>query len=952
MKRILNSRMLMVFLGIICLLAFSACSSKGSPITDGGEDGGGGDSGPDRPAQPSSVAATQGTIIGKVTITWAASTGADSYNVYRSDSDGGAYSKLNTTGVAALTYDDSTVTAGVHYFFKASAVNIAGESGLSSPAQGWSTAAPTPGGSGALTQTDSFNNNVAIKWEAATDPVTAQNELQYLMYYSTSANIDTVENAEANGTAVGDYTADLSRKAATALTPLTGYYLNVLVKNNAGLKAAYTMKSVTTGNTPMSTTNGNVKAIAVDGNTIYIGGSFTRAGKPASGGVILNASTGATPVNTLSGNVARLPAIGNQSAVYASVPDGKNGWFIGGLFSEVNGVARNNLAHVTADGVLYDWNPNANDYVETIAVSGNTVYVGGEFTTIGAVGVVTRNYIAALDATTGAVITGWDADADGLVSSIAVDDDKVYAVGNFGNIGGAAQNYIAALNTTDGAVIPGWAPVFDRAVYSIAVSGDKIYVGGSFTAIDLVPRNYAAALSAATGVVDVDWDPDADSDVYVIAVNGDTVYAGGAFGAIGGETRGNIAALNTTDGHATLWDPDADSEVLTIAVNGGVVYAGGSFKDIGGVARENIAAIDATTGDVIVAWNPGAGGEVDAISFSGENVYIGGAFTTFGGAARKNIAAINATTGDVTDWNPEVITVGPVSECHVNTIAVSGDHVYVGGRFTNIGAAARKNLADIDAATGLASNWQPDPDHDDVFALAVSGDTVYVGGDFTTLAGQARNRIAAFTVSTGAIKSTWNPNAYGNELVVYEITVSGDTVYVGGRFGNIGGQPRNRIAALNVSDGLATTWNPGATVGVDSIVVSGSTIYVSGNFADIGGQHRVGIAALDASTGSATPWDPNSNGAEVLSIAVSGNTVYAGGNFISIGGAARNFIAALDATTGLATTWDPNASQGGVEAVVLKSDGSSVYVGGSFSDIGGKARSAFAEINAVTGLAR
>jgi hypothetical protein len=44
--------------------------------------------------------------------------------------------------------------------------------------------------------------------------------------------------------------------------------------------------------------------------------------------------------------------------------------------------------------------------------------------------------------------------------------------------------------------------------------------------------------------------------------------------------------------------------------------------------------------------------------------------------------------------------------------------------------------------SGLATAWNPAP-NSSVFALVVSGGTVYAGGDFTSIGGQARNRIAA-----------------------------------------------------------------------------------------------------------------------------------------------------------------------------------------------------------------
>src|SRR5215472_16701480 len=78
-----------------------------------------------------------------VTLAWTASTssGVTGYNVYRSATTGGPYTKLTTTAVTGTTYTDASVTAGATYYYVATALVGASESGYSNQA---SATVPTP----------------------------------------------------------------------------------------------------------------------------------------------------------------------------------------------------------------------------------------------------------------------------------------------------------------------------------------------------------------------------------------------------------------------------------------------------------------------------------------------------------------------------------------------------------------------------------------------------------------------------------------------------------------------------------------------------------------------------------------------------------------------------------------------------------------------------------------
>ncbi len=84
----------------------------------------------------------------------------------------------------------------------------------------------------------------------------------------------------------------------------------------------------------------------------------------------------------------------------------------------------------------------------------------------------------------------------------------------------------------------------------------------------------------------------------------------------------------------------------------------------------------------------------------------------------------------------------------------------------------------------------------------------------------------------------------------------------------MGGQPRNYLAAIDVTTGEVTSWNPGVSNGVSTLAVSGSAVYAGGNFTSAGGEVRNHLAAIDATTGQLTNWNPSAN-SRVWSIAVS-----------------------------------------------------------------------------------
>jgi hypothetical protein len=150
-----------------------------------------------------------------------------------------------------LSTEDTTVT--VSYCGKTAVINITVNSEQTEP----DNTAPEIE-DGTITASDITETGVTLSWNKATDNESAQGALQYLVYQSGSNNIDTVENIEANGNPVGTYETDINSKEITGLSSGTTYYFNVIVKDEAGNKAAYNTVEVTTAAAQLPVMGGSV----------------------------------------------------------------------------------------------------------------------------------------------------------------------------------------------------------------------------------------------------------------------------------------------------------------------------------------------------------------------------------------------------------------------------------------------------------------------------------------------------------------------------------------------------------------------------------------------------------------------------------------------------------------------------------------------------------------------
>ena len=700
--------------------------------------------------------------------------------------------------------------------------------------------------------------------------------------------------------------------------------------------------------------DGSVDAVAhADGHT-YLGGAFGSQ----------RAATGAGVVVAAGGDGAVAPASFPhvEGTVSAAIPDGAGGWYVGGRFTRVGGIARHNLARITVTGAVDPgWRPVADAVVTDLALAGGRVYLAGGFS---AVDDRARAGLAAVDADSGAVADwaprlatrGYASGSSAPVSALAASATTVYVSGAFRAVDGAERSGgLAAFDAADGALEP-WAPRLDafEGAQALAVADGRLYAAGSFTTVDGVARAGLAAFDAATGELSP-WDPrlagapiappvDPPVDppagdapladpplttgvvVPTLAVADGTVYVAGSFATVGDDPRAGLAAIDAASGEATAWQPTVGGQgVRALAAAGGVVYLAGAFGTVDGAERVGAAAVDGA-GGALLPWDPQLLGDAATVAVAGGRVYLGGTIAGAGPplAQVANLARLDGDGALDADWRPQ-------PDGAVTRLASGGGRLYAAGAFATIGGAARAGLAALDPETGAAAAWDPAPDGP-VQALLPAADRVYLAGDFSTVGGAVRDGLAAVAADSGAA-AAWQPprpTDGGEPGVVSQLALGDGVVYVGGRFDRVGDAARTDVAALDAASGAPTAWDArieqpagGWRSGLTSLAADDGAVYVAGDFARLGdGVERPGLAALDTATGAPTAWEPSPEAsasdevpgmsfppaARPQTLALAGDALYLAAPRVVVRDGwwgVETRLLALDRATGAVAAWHP-----------------------------------------------
>jgi hypothetical protein len=261
--------------------------------------------------------------------------------------------------------------------------------------------------------------------------------------------------------------------------------------------------------------------------------------------------------------------------------------FIGGLFTNVNGQTRTNLASLDlVTGAVTDWAPNPSSTIFALGTWKDRLFVGGAFTSISgwSQSFFVEYYLEDLS------LTFWNPDIHSLVQSFAVYGDTLYVGGNFTTIGTETRRRVAAFDLNSDSLTAWDAGITNGSVVNAIVPTEScVYLGGLFSIINGSYRSNFVALDATTAQV-LPLVANTDTTVYGLAATSNYLFMAGNFLQVNGQNRGSLASLDLNSGTLTTWNPKCDFLARAIKIFDNVLYPAGSFLHAGGETTRSIAA--------------------------------------------------------------------------------------------------------------------------------------------------------------------------------------------------------------------------------------------------------------------------------------------------------------------------------------------------------------------------
>lgn len=657
-------------------------------------------------------------------------------------------------------------------------------------------------------------------------------------------------------------------------------------------------------------------------NRVVFGGRFSSiGGKPANNIAIYDLTTDRWII----------PSVGvrhqSGSAYVWALAISGNSLFVGGRFTETTDGILTGLGSIAgygletgewfalADGGLSNGNDDA--IVNTMDVIGNNLYVGGLFTKprLQVNNPVFSSFIIRYEIGTNTWSALPNQGLDGEVDTLEVFAGDLFVGGKFHDTSSGTPfvlEHIARYDPDTDAwlSLPGGGVNGD--VRTIAATGLGVYVGGAFTS----SADYLQTLNRIAFFSANSWSELPENGLnnlpYTLAAVGNDLYVGGPFTSTGDGTPLNHIARLHNNNWTSLERNGLDDDVREIANLGGDLWVAGSFSQtaddpitltgLNGLTRYRPPTDSFVNKELQgnpIGFMPfqggiGLNGEVRAIeSGPGGVLYVGGDFLQSydGTVGLGRIARFDPVTKQ---WS--ALALGGLNG-RVRALAVNGNTLYVGGDFTRTidNSIVLNRIARYDLTTNTWTAMPRNGLDNGVYAMKVVGNDLYLGGLFQNTRDfvQRLNLIARYDMTANTWSQLANDGFSGG--VVMTLGSRGSDLIVGGYFFGNGDGSNQNIRNLVFYNTTSGTWTMPANVGLDSFVevmaIDGDQAMFRGTFQGTADQTIVGFNGLANYDFSTSQWSFVNGNAETRELLVKtnaskrvGNDMYIGGSFTTVGG--------------------------------------------------------------------
>ncbi|MDT4916915.1 MAG: hypothetical protein QOH89_1615 [Pseudonocardiales bacterium] len=290
-----------------------------------------------------------------------------------------------------------------------------------------------------------------------------------------------------------------------------GTFINAGGNPHADFLAAWNGTSwvspcISTG--PHSSVTGNVNALQIIGNTLYIGGSFANGADIEAADYLF----GCDLTSRVASPVVDSTVHAFAGAVYALTADSNGTLYAGGGFTNLEGILQaDHVAEFLGGGIWQAMGTgpgqdgsSVSTFVRSLTAHGTDVYVGTDALNVG--GLANADHVAKWDGSAWSALgsntagtNGWFSNATSYtIDALDTYNSIVVAAGSFQDANGiATADDLAYFDGTQ------WRPIGSNGAgngplsqnpTALAVTGGMLYVGGNFTSAggDTLARDLAA----------------------------------------------------------------------------------------------------------------------------------------------------------------------------------------------------------------------------------------------------------------------------------------------------------------------------------------------------------------------------------------------------------------------------------------------------------------------------